>query len=234
MDGLSRDEREILHCIERYQNQFGRTPSYEEIRESTGMRSKDHVFRDVKTLEQKGYVHCERGVSRGIRLLRTANGYPVSTTSISIPALGYIAAGEPIPLPEVNQAPLDWVQIAREMLPDSEDVFAVRIRGNSMMDALVNDGDTVLMKKQDTARNGELVAVRLKNDPTNQGITLKRFFRQNGHVVLQPENPQLQAQQYPAGDVEIQGKVLCVIRHVPHTDEAPHRDNHGQRPIRPS
>ncbi len=228
MDGLSTDEREILHCIERYQNQFGRTPSYEEIRVWTGMSSKDHVFRDVRTLEEKGYLHCERGISRGITLLRTANGYPVRSHSISIPTLGYIAAGEPIPLPEVDAAPLDWVQIAREMLPDSEDVFAVRVRGNSMMDALMNDGDTVLMKKQDTARDGELVAVRLKNDPTNQGITLKRIFRQDGHILLQPENPALRAHQYPANQVEIQGKVLCVIRNIPNTGK-----HNGRRPVRP-
>jgi repressor LexA len=101
----------------------------------------------------------------------------------------------------------------------------VRVRGNSMIDALVNDGDTVVMKKQDTARNGELVAVRLKKDPTSIGVTLKRFFRRNGHVWLQPENPMLDARQYKSTDVEIQGKVLCVIRHLP-TGKA-------GRPLRP-
>jgi repressor LexA len=203
-----------LRFIERYQNKFGRTPSYEEIRKGTGMNSKDHVYRDVKTLEESRYLKRERSISRGITLLRTAEGYPVTQNGYSIPVLGAIAAGNPIPLAETPVA-LDWIEITRAMIPDAEDVYAVRVQGNSMMDALVNDGDTVVMKKQDSARNGELVAVRLKKDPTNVGVTLKRFFRRNGDVWLQPENPVLLAKRYKASEVEIQGKVLCVIRHIP-------------------
>ena len=215
MNALGEHERNILRFIERYQNKFGRTPSYEEIRTGTGMSSKDHVYRDVKTLEARKYLKRERAISRGLTLLRTADGYPVTAHGYSIPIMGAIAAGNPMPLPEGNAPAPDWIEITRTMIPDAEDVFAVRVRGNSMIDALVNDGDTVVMKKQDTARNGELVAVRLKKDPTNVGVTLKRFFRRNGHVWLQPENPTLGAKEYGANEVEIQGKVLCVIRHIP-------------------
>lgn len=216
MNALDRDERDILRFIERYQNKFGRTPSYEEIRRGTGMSSTDHVYRDVRSLEQAKYLKRDRGISRGITLLRTADGYPVNPNAYAIPILGTIAAGNPIPLPDSTWAAApDWIDITRGMIPDAEDVFAVRVRGNSMIDALVNDGDTVVMKKQDTARNGELVAVRLKKDPTSIGVTLKRFFRRSGHVWLQPENPMLDAKQYRSSEVEIQGKVLCVIRHIP-------------------
>lgn len=223
MDALGEHERSILRFIEKYQNKFGRTPSYEEIRLGTGMSSKDHVYRDVKALEQQKYVKRERAISRGITLLRTADGYPVTPRAYSIPVMGAIAAGNPIPLPEANATPPDWIEITRAMIPDAEDVFAVRVRGNSMIDALVNDGDTVVMKKQETARNGELVAVRLKHDPTNVGVTLKRFFRRNGHVWLQPENPTLSARKYKTADIEIQGKVLCVIRNLPNVIGSPIR-----------
>ena len=129
------------------------------------MSSTDHVYRDVRSLEQAKYLKRDRGISRGITLLRTADGYPVNPNAYAIPILGTIAAGNPIPLPDSTwTAASDWIDITRGMIPDAEDVFAVRVRGNSMIDALVNDGDTVVMKKQDTARNGELVAVRLKKE----------------------------------------------------------------------
>ncbi|MBI4787048.1 MAG: repressor LexA [Chloroflexi bacterium] len=225
MNALDEHERSILRFIERYQNKFGRSPSYEEIRQGTGMSSKDHVYRDVKALAERKYLKRERAISRGLTLLRTADGYPVTPNGYSIPILGAIAAGNPIPLPEGNSTTSDWIEITRGMIPDAEDVFAVRVRGNSMIDALVNDGDTVVMRKQESARNGELVAVRLKKDPTNVGVTLKRFFRRNGHVWLQPENPTLEAKKYNANEVEIQGQVLCVIRHIP--------NGKGTRPLRP-
>lgn len=225
MSGLEQDERAILRCIERYQNRSGRTPSYEEIRVLTRMYSKDHVYRDVKALERKGFLRCERGISRGITLLRNAEGYRITPHSIALPVLGLAAAGDPIPQMGDNDAPLDWIEIARSMLPETEGVFAIRVRGNSMIDALVNDGDTVVMTKRETASNGQLVAVRIRNDPTNPGVTLKRFFRQNGHVWLRPENPEHKAKMFKSGDVQVEGVVLCVIRNLP--------PNKFARPIRP-
>lgn len=221
MSGLHDHERRILRCIERYQNRFGRTPSYEEIRVLTGMSSKDHVHRDVKALEQMGYLQCEPSISRGITLLRSADGYQMTPYSVSIPVLGQASAGAPTPLISENSSPLDWIEITRSILPDSEGVFAVQVRGNSMIDALVNDGDTVVMTKQETARNGELVAVRIKNDPKNPGMTLKRFFRRNGHVWLRPEDPEQRAKKYAARDVHVEAKVICVIRNIP-ASRVPH------------
>jgi repressor LexA len=117
-----------------------------------------------------------------------------------------------------NAQPTDWVDVTRAMLADTEHVFALRVRGGSMIDALVNDGDTIMLKRQETAQNGELVAVRLKNDPTNLGTTLKRFYHRRNRVWLQPENPTLRAKAYKPSAIEIQGKVLCVIRTMPHSN----------------
>ncbi len=214
MSGLDEHGRRILRFIERYQNHYGRTPSYEEIRVEIGLRSKNHVYRDVKTLEHMGYLHREKGISRGITLLRTADGYVVTPHSVSIPVLGHTLI-ESLPRVDDGGAPTDWIELTRAMLPDSEGVFAVRVNGDSMIDALVNDGDTVVMTRQDTACNGELVAVKIRNDPTNTGLTLKRYYRRNGHVWLKPENPALRARKYPTHDVHVEGKVLCVIRNIP-------------------
>ncbi|MEW5720589.1 MAG: transcriptional repressor LexA, partial [Chloroflexota bacterium] len=211
---LGHDERNILRFIERFCNQRAFSPTIEEIRVGAAMKSKDHVHRDLKRLEQLRYVKIERGASRGIVLLRTADGYPIIPGGYRIPILGIIAAGKAIPLPEANAQPIDWVDATRAMLGDSENVFALRVRGNSMIDALVNDGDTIILKRQETAQNRELVAVRLKNDPTNPGTTLKRFYRYKNRVCLQPENPTLKAKYYKPTEVEIQGKVLCVIRKI--------------------
>src|SRR5574341_885397 len=211
---LGQDEHKILRFIERFQNKSGRTPTYAELMMGTGMSSKDHVYRDVKKLERCGYLRITRGISRGIALLHTAEGYPVTTGGYSIPLAGIITAGQPIPVPDPNVSPLDWVEVTRSMIADAEGVFAVMVRGNSMIDALINDGDTVLLKRQETARNGDLVAVRLKTDPTNVETTLKRFYRMNGHVELRPENPMLKPIFAKAEEVEIQGTVLCVIRNV--------------------
>ncbi len=214
---LGQDEHKILRFIERFQGKFGRTPTYEEIMIGTGMSSKDHVYRDVKKLERRGHLRITRGISRGITLLHTADGYPITASGYSVPLLGIITAGQPIPVPDPNAPPLDWVEVTRSMIADAEGVFAVKVRGNSMIDALINDGDTVLLKREETARNGDLVAVRLKSDPTNVETTLKRFYRVNGHVELKPENPILKPIFVRPEEVEIQGTVLCVIRNVPNS-----------------
>lgn len=109
----------------------------------------------------------------------------------------------------------DWVAVACSMIADAEGVFVVRARGNSMIDALVHDGDTVVLKRHETARNGELVAVRMKTDPTNAETMLRRFYRVNGHIELRSENPMLKPIFAQPEEVEIQGTVLCVIRNVP-------------------
>lgn len=219
MNELRLDETAILRLIERFQNKHGFSPTVEEIREQTGMRSKDHVYRDLKSLEARGFLQIARRVSRGITLLRTADGIRVTAGGYLVPIWGFITAGTPIPLPDPSAPPIDWIQVTRQMVPDSEGVFALRVHGNSMIDALVNDGDTIILKRQTIARNGELVAVRLKNDPTIHATTLKRFYRINEHVLLKPENPTFKQIRAKADEVEIQGKVLYVIRDVPGNDK---------------
>jgi repressor LexA len=211
---LDHHARTILRFIERYQTKHGFSPTYEEIRVGAEMSSKDHVSRDLKRLAQLAYIQIKRKASRGIVLLQTADGYPVIPGGYRIPVRGYITAGQPIPLPDANSAPIEWIDVMRTMIPDPEGIFALRVRGDSMIDALVNDGDTVILRATHLATNGDFVAARLRNDPTNLETTLKVFYRDGNQIKLQPRNPKLYPRWYDPNDVEIQGKVFCVISFI--------------------
>ncbi len=212
MNELSQHERDILRFIERYKKKHGISPTVEEIRVGTGMKSKDHVHRELRRLQRRGFLRIKPGVGRGIILLKTADGYPLDSGSVSIPLWGIITAGGPIPLPDPTLPPLDWITITRAMIPDPENAYALRVRGTSMIDALINDGDIVVLRRQETAQNGDLVAARLWKDPTNPETTLKRFFRIGDQIELRPENPVYQTIPAKPNEVEIQGKVIYVMR----------------------
>ena len=225
MGGLNQHERDIWRFIERYWNKEGISPSVEDIRAGIGMKSKDHVHRDLKSLEKRQYLRIKRGVSRGILLLKTTDGFPITSNGFSIPIWGVITAGSPIPLPDPNLPPLDWIDITRAMIPDPENAFALRVRGSSMIDALINDGDIVVLRRQATAQNGDLVAARLWKDPTNSETTLKRFFREGDQILLKPENPAYQPIPAKPNEVEIQGKVIYVMRNTAHNGKTTLRVN---------
>jgi SOS regulatory protein LexA len=130
---------------------------------------------------------------------------------IRIPLLGRIAAGKPIPIPDSDLSPFGYetIELTRGIVGREENIYALRVRGNSMVDALIHDGDIVVMKHQKEADIGELVAVYLKDQ---KETTLKRFYLEGGQVRLQPANPTMQPIYVHPANVEIQGKVIAVIR----------------------
>jgi repressor LexA len=135
-----------------------------------------------------------------------------SSNLVSLPLLGRIAAGEPIPVPSSDFAAMgdETIELTRGLLPaDMTGLYALQVRGTSMVDAMIGDGDIVVMKRQATAHNGELVAVWLRD---KEETTLKRFFLENGKVRLQPENPTMKPIYPDPMTVEVQGKVVLVIR----------------------
>jgi repressor LexA len=221
MDKLDRHEIDILRFIERYQNRnSGISPSYKEIGQAIGVLSKDHVSRDLRKLVRLGYLLIQRGKARAIILLRTADGYRVAMGNYRIPVWGFISAGDPIPLPDQASEPMDWIDVPRSTIMDSAGVFGVRVKGDSMIDALVNDGDTVLIRQQQTAANGDLVAARLTIDPTHPLTTFKRFYREGNDIELKPENPQLDSIPVDACQIEIQGIVVHVSRDASRNDSS--------------
>ena len=226
--GLSQRHTNILNCIQEWQTEKGYPPSIREIGSETQISSTSLVNYYLNQLEDMGYIERESNVSRGINLIKDSTGELVQNLKsgvsnlveqlISIPLVGNIIAGEPMPVPASDFSyydPESGVDIARSLLPRNEnlgDLYALKVQGDSMIDAMVNDGDIVVMRRTNQARNGEMVAIWL-ND--RDETTLKYFYAENGRVRLQPANPSMQPIIINNPDiVEIQGKVLLVIRQL--------------------
>lgn len=227
-EGLSPRHKKILKFVETFLSEHGYPPSIREIGDNTQISSTSVVNYYLNQLEEMHYIERESNVSRGINLLKTSNGslfqnMKTAVTNfteqlISIPLVGNIVAGEPMLVPASDFSyydPESGIDVARSLLPASdplEDLYALRVHGDSMIDAMVNDGDIVVMKKTNQARNGEMVAIWL-ND--RDETTLKYFFLENGHVRLQPANPTMKPIIISDPSiVQVQGKVILVIRQL--------------------
>lgn len=233
---LGERHQKILSMLERFQKQNGYPPSIREICDKTGISSTSVVNYYLEQLEDWGYIERDGRVSRGIRLLpqalsadsvgvveqvrQKAGNMAQSVEEIlRIPMMGRIFASVPVPVPTSNFSYYDaesMVDIARSMLPSREkgsDLFALEVQGDSMIDAMVNEGDIVIMKPAQQAKNGEMVAVWLRD---RDETTLKYFYQEEtGRVRLQPANPTMGPIYIDDPSiVEIQGKVVMVVRQV--------------------
>jgi len=207
---LSYHENLMLNAIERYITHKGYAPTVEELRITLNLSSKDHVHRDLRKIEAKGYIEREPRISRGIRLVKTSDGH-YGYGKISIPIYGRIAAGNPIPIPDerVSAGAYEMLELTRDIIKDSKDVYALRVKGNSMIDALVHDGDLVILKHQVQVENGEMAAIWLSD---REETTLKRFYHEGHRIRLQPENKNMEPMYFHPRYVQVQGKVIAVIR----------------------
>lgn len=209
---LSLRQQKILDFIRRFSNDHGFPPTIREIGQDVGISSTSVVNYNLNVLEKKRHIERDKNVSRGLRLTEETKAESSSSRDIvRIPVWGRIVAGEPLPVPETDSFPDETVDIAVGMLNDVKDVYALEVDGDSMIDALINSGDVVLMKHQNYARNGDMVAALLRGE---QETTLKRFYLEGERVRLQPANPTMEPIYVPADDVEIQGKVIMVIRRL--------------------
>ena len=208
-------KRKILDYIAAMLRATGVPPSVREIARAVGLASTSAVHHHLKALEEDGYL--ERGDASQSRMLRftpkaaLALGLSSEMTPQSaareahmLPVIGEIAAGGPI---EAYQVVGDY-QAVPEMLAPSGDAYLLRVRGDSMIEALIADGDYVVIRPQQTARNGDIVVAQVEEN----AVTLKRFFKEAGRVRLQPANPAYPPQYYDA--VRIQGKLIGVIRRL--------------------
>lgn len=226
--GLGERHKKILDVLERFADQNGYPPSIREIGSSTNITSTSVVNYYLDQLEEDGYIERDRNVSRGVRLLKNKSGelYEQAQNIVEkvrdtvedllrIPVVGRIVASEPVPMPTSDFSYYDeesMVEVARNMIPqrDKEDLFALEVQGNSMIDAMVHDGDIVIMKRAQQAKNGEMVAVWLDD---NNETTLKYFYREKDRVRLQPANPTMGPIYVNNPEaLRIMGKVVMVIR----------------------
>ncbi len=205
---LSEQRQRILGFIEKHLDRKGYPPTVRDIQRGLGISSTSVVDYHLDILAREGYISCTPKVSRGIGLInRAARGL----TSITV--IGTIATGQPIPVPNDESwdvmSSAEMIQVSADIVPQGKNIYGLRIKGMSLIDALINDGDLVVMKHTDTADNGDLVAVWLKAE---KEATLKKFYLESDRVRLQPANSQMQPIYVSPDDVEVQGKVICVIR----------------------
>ena len=202
MKGLSTKQQKILDFLRRFIREKDYPPSIRDIQEACGISSTSVVDYNLKALERMGYIHRDREVSRAIELL---NGSGRRPRMIAVPVVGQIAAGQPIPVPEASVDYSETVEITEGMARGKENIYALRVKGTSMIDALVNDGDIIILEQAGSPENGEMVAAWLKSE---QEATLKRFYREGDRVRLQPANEAMEPIYTDADNIEIQGKVL--------------------------
>ena len=205
---LSQRQHKILEFLEEYLEENGYPPSIREIGKAAGISSTSVVSYNLRRLEEKGYIGRDPEVSRGLKLASATTAYV-----IRLPLLGRIVAGEPIPVPS-SDFPLmgdETIELTRDILGDPENLYALEVQGDSMIDALVHDGDIVVMRHEKKVENGEMAAVWLKE---RGEVTLKRFYDEGGQVRLQPANPTMDPIFVDPRQVEVQGRVVMVIRQL--------------------
>jgi repressor LexA len=223
---LSERQKKILQFIQEFIDENQYPPTIREIGKDVGISSTSVVKYNLDVLARRDLIERNPDISRGIRLVgdlservsgitdRVSEAAERMTDVFQVPVLGRIAAGTPIPVPEAEFSPFGYersVELTRDIVKDQKGIYALEVQGDSMIDALINDGDIVLMRHQERVENGELAAVWLQDQ---EETTLKRFYLEGARVRLQPANPTMQAMYFPAENVQVMGKVVCVIRQM--------------------
>jgi repressor LexA len=209
MKDLSRKQQAILQFIETFLEENDYPPTIRDIQNELGISSTSVVDYNLKALEARGVIRRNSKISRGIELV---NRGPARRNVVSIPIIGSIAAGFPIPVPGDLEGSdvVEIVEVGSEMVRGSgQGLFALRVKGQSMIDALIDDGDVVVLKQQETCENGETVAVWLKDQ---RETTLKKFYLEGDRVRLQPANSTMEPIFTPAENVSVQGRLVTVLR----------------------
>ncbi len=232
-EGLGNRHKKIMKFLVEFQVQNGYSPSIREIGESIDVKSTSLVDYYLNQLEKMGYISRENHISRSICVLKQIEGEKTLSSKVSaavqkagaaidellqIPVMGRIVASEPIPMPASDMNyfdPESSIEIARSLLPAKEkieELFALEVQGDSMIDAMINEGDVVIMRRTNQAANGEMVAVWLDD---KDETTLKYFYKEKSRIRLQPANPSMGPIyiQNPAS-LRIMGKVVMVIRQI--------------------
>jgi repressor LexA len=208
---LSPKQQKIYTFIRDFVEERDYPPSIRDIQNACGISSTSVVDYNLKALERQGLIRRDREISRAIELLDNGVRRRRQHTR-TVPVYGAIAAGLPIPVPAAetfSTAADESVEVTDDMTGGYDDVFALRVKGTSMIDALINDGDIVLLRATSDVRDGEMVAVWIKSQ---QETTLKRFYHEGERVRLQPANATMEPIYVSADDVQVQGKVVSTIR----------------------
>ena len=206
---LTEPQQKILSFITNYVEQNNVPPTIREIQFGTGISSTSMVSYHLKALERANMLNRYERRSRGLVINEPTRVHAHDIAAV--PIVGVIGASAPAPTPDADAlaAAENSVQIARSLVGNAEGLYALEVKGNSMIDALINDGDIVIMRRDQEVRNGDLAAVFLTE---RNESTLKRVFREGKRLKLKPENPTMKPFYVDARAAQIQGRVVCVIR----------------------
>ena len=215
--GISERQQRILEFIREYIEEHTFPPTIREIGRQVGISSTSVVKYNLESLQRKGYIVRSGDISRGIRLVDGAIRSDIQpapekiTRLVRVPKGGLVAASTPIPAEAQQDKPFgnDDLVLSDELVPDSPDLIALRVKGDSLIDALVCDGDWIVLRRQTTAQPHDMVALWLKD---REETTLKYYIPEGDIVRLQPANTMYEPMRVPASAIEIQGKIIVVIR----------------------
>jgi repressor LexA len=213
-DALSNRQKDILTYIEGFVQDNGYPPAIRQIQEQLDISSTSVVAYNLKALENKGLLKRQGKVSRGITIPQTSAVNLSLRELTQVPLLGVITAGQPLPDPEdTSGGSAEMIDVPPDIAPTEKlkDVYALQVRGHSMIDALIDDGDIVLLRYQETAENGQMVAARLRDE---NSVTLKKFYKEGTRVRLQPANVTMEPIYTDAANVRIEGRVVGVLRRM--------------------
>ncbi len=202
---LYKKEREVLEFLAQFQKQYGYSPTLGEIANATGHKSSSTVHLLVKSLVDKGYVQKVEGNTRVLKILDEKLTHSLTGThlSLELPLMGFIAAGKPL---EPHTDPNASFHVSASMLSGKKTAYVLQVKGNSMIEDGIFDGDYVVIEKTEQAVNGDIVVALVDNSLS----TLKRFYNENGKVVLKPANSEMNPI-YPTSLI-IQGKAVGIVR----------------------
>jgi repressor LexA len=207
MAGAPSTRLRILNFIRNFLDKRGYAPTVRDIARGCDISTPSVVQYHLNTLERQGHIRRDPEVFRSIQLVERKR------EAVSrVPLMGTIAAGRPMPVPTPDTwttTPEETLQLTEEVTKGKKDVYALRVKGTSLIDAFVDDGDIVLIQPTSTVEDGELAAVWLK---TEQEVTLKKVYRETGRIRLQPANKDMEPMYFKPEEVEIQGKVIGVLR----------------------
>lgn len=213
---LSERQNRMLDFIRIFGSDNGYPPSIREIGKAVGITSTSVVNYNLNRLVDEGYLDRDQNVSRGLRLTEKVKAVEKLVPEVfRVPIVGRIFASEPVPLPSTD-APMfgadEAIEITQDLLSPGEGLFALEVKGDSMIDAMVSEGDIVVMKRESEWRNGDMVAVWLSD---REETTLKHIYREGSRVRLQPANPNMESIYIDKPEnMEVQGKVMLVVRQM--------------------
>lgn len=209
---LSARQEAMVDFIAKFLDENGYPPTIREIGSACGISSTSVVNYNLTKLEREGFLVRDQQVSRGLRLAAQQISQEISNL-VKVPLVGRIVASEPCPVPGSDFSFFgadEAIELTRDIVDPHEDLYALQVKGDSMVDAMINDGDIVIMRPHKDVQNGDLVAVWLAD---KEETTLKRLYKEGSRIRLQPANPTMQPIYIDdAKSVQVQGRVVAVIR----------------------